>query len=174
MAHPKSKLKLHRVATPLTSPDRQYGRIRGNKFQEPLTNSSPLLETTGLNACKSRVCRDRLHSVLGEVKKANQIVQLLMISMQQAQIKATQHIQHLKALRQYQLTHHKSSLTPTDVEDLLYEAGGSGEAILEVMSDVEMLASAGPSSAGPSTNRSLTPQSLSMGGYSDSDSDYIP
>ncbi len=169
MAHPKSKLKLHRVATPLTSPDQQYGRIRGNKFQEPLTNSSPLLETTGLNACKSRVCRDRLHSVLGEVKKANQIVRSLMIGMQEDRVKASRHIQHLKALRQYQHTHHKNSLTPTDVEDLLYEAGGSGEAILEVVSDVEMLAS-----AGPSTNRSLTPQSLSMGGYSDSDSDYIP
>src|SRR6266567_5448658 len=116
----------------------------------------------GLNPCKSRVCKDRLHSVLGEVKKANQIVQSLMISMQEDQIKATQYIQHLKALRQYQLTHHKSSLMPTDIEDLLYEAGGSGEAILEVMSDVEMLASADPSSAGPSTNRSLTPQSLSM------------
>ncbi len=128
----------------------------------------------GLNPCKSRVCKDRLHSVLGEVKKANQIVRSLMISMQEDRIKATRHIQHLKALRQYQLTHHKSSLTPTDVEDLLYEAGGSGEAILEVMSDVEMLASADPSSAGPSTNRLLTPQSLSMGGYSDSNSDYIP
>lgn len=175
MACPKSKLKkLYQVATLLTSSDRQYGHIRGNKVQQPYTNSSPPPETTRLNPCKSRVCRDRLHSVLGEVKKANQAVRSLTMSMQEDRVKATRHIQHLKVLRQYQHANHKSSLTPTDVENLLHLAGGKDEAILEVVSDVEMLASAGPGSGGPSTNRSLTPQSLSMGGYSDSDSDYIP
>lgn len=99
------------------------------------------------------------------------------------------------------LDNNKSSLSVTDVNNLLYEAGEEG-AVLEVPSDSEIQIgqykkrkvgdiggnveigrqkkklkggnSAGPST-GPSTNQSFTAESLSSGGFdSDSASDFIP
>jgi hypothetical protein len=100
-----------------------------------------------------------------------------MAAMEDERISATRHLQHLKALRQYQLKNRKNALTPTDVKNLMYEVGDG-------FIDIEMVDQtiAGPSgsttSSGkasmPSSNHSLTAQSLSWNSHSDSDPDYRP
>ena len=175
--YPKGKFNYFtESAVLLMSTNRQYGRIRGNKSTNPPTDSYPPPNTTRLNPCKSQVCRDHLLSVLGELNKANQAMRTLAINMEEDRVESTRHIQHLRALRTYQLAKGKLQLTPIDVEDLLFEAGDG--AVLEIPSDIDMQdnpsARASSSGAGSSVNRSRTPQSLSMNGYSDSDSDYIP
>jgi hypothetical protein len=158
------------------STNRQYGRIRGNKSTSPPTDSEPPPNTTRLNPCKSLVCKDRLRSVFGELNKANQAMRNIATNMEEDRVESARHIQHLRALRTYQLAKGKSQLMPSDLEDLLFEAGD--DAVLEIPSDIDMQdnpsARASSSGAGSSLNRSRTPQSLSMNGYSDSDSDYIP
>jgi len=91
-------------------------------------------------------------------------------NMEEDRVESARHLQHLRALRTYQLAKGKSRLTPIDVENLLFEAGD--DAVLEIPSDIDMQDIS--SGAGSSINQSRTPQSLSMNGYSDSDSDYIP
>ncbi|KAF8816200.1 hypothetical protein BYT27DRAFT_7248507 [Phlegmacium glaucopus] len=163
----------------ITVDPEKYGKIQGNKCPEPPKGSPPPTTTTSTTPCKSRVCRDRLYSILGEVKKANQVVRTLMANMEEEWVSATRHIQHLKALRQYQLKNRKNALLPTDVKNLLYEVGDS-------RIDIEMLdqTNPGPSTSSssitshyttrPSSDRSLTAESFSWNSYSDSDPDYCP
>ena len=96
-------------------------------------------------------------------------------NMEDDRVESARHLQHLRALRAYQLAKGKSQLTPIDLENLLFEAGD--DAVLEIPSDIDMQDNptrASSSGAGSSINRSRTPQSLSMNGYSGSDSDYVP
>jgi hypothetical protein len=125
--------------------------------------SEPAPEITAVNACRSGACRDRLRAVLGEVQKANQAVRALMDAMETDRASATRHILHLKALRKYQLEIKANALTQLDVENLYDEAR-----VIE-NPDVEM--DDEKPSAGQCT---LTSQSLSFTGFSDSDPDYIP
>jgi hypothetical protein len=102
-----------------------------------------------------------------------------MANMEEERVSATRHIQHLKALRQYQLENRKNALSPTDVKNLLYEVGDG-------RIDIEMLdqTNPGPSTSSssitshyttrPSSDRSLTAESFSWNSYSDSDPDYCP
>jgi hypothetical protein len=82
----------------------------------------------------------------------------------------------MKVLKKYLLDKGKRTLTSTDVRNLIFEAGGEGST-MEVPPDSEIIggdtsSSAGPSTAtGPSTNLSLSPETLSSGGYSESESD---
>jgi hypothetical protein len=111
------------------------------------------------NDCKSKVCRARLHTVLGEVQKSNQIVRSLTIILEEDRVAAARHVLHLEALRKYQIDNHKSALTMEDVENL-YEEG-------EVLEKPDVV-------MGNDNQISLTSQSLSFTGFTDSDSDYIP
>lgn len=156
---------LHSVFGPDFLPDRQYGPIRTNKSPLPLDGPAPTIHNTMTSDCKSKVCHARLQSVLGEVHKANQVVRTLITGIEENRIETTRHILHLKALRKYQTDKKKNALTPADVEKLFDEG-----TVLENF-DVEMN---DRSIAGPSTNRSLTSQSLSYNGFTDGDSDYIP
>ncbi|KAF8816372.1 hypothetical protein BYT27DRAFT_7248439 [Phlegmacium glaucopus] len=49
----------------------KYGALQLNKHTSPGAGTAPP-DTTARNTCKSVVCKERLHSVLGEVVKANQ------------------------------------------------------------------------------------------------------
>ncbi|KAF8809994.1 hypothetical protein BYT27DRAFT_7253966 [Phlegmacium glaucopus] len=162
----------------------KYGKIRGNKCPElPKGSPPPTTTTTSTTSCKSRVCRDRLYSVLGEVKKANQVVRTLMANMEEERVSATRHIQHLKALRQYQLKNHMNALSPTDVKNLLYEVGDGHIDIDPTIPGPSTTSyhttQPGPSitsyhTTRPSSDHSLTAESLSWNSYSDSDPDYCP
>ena len=121
--------------------------------------------------------------------------------METDRVAATCNIFHLKVLKKYMLDNKKSSLTVTDIDNLLYEAGDKGM-VLEVPSDSEIQIgqhkkrkvgdisgniktgqqrkkvkganSAGPSTR-PSTNQSFTAESLSSDGFdSNSASDFVP
>jgi hypothetical protein len=78
----------------------------------------------------------------------------LAINMEEDRVESTRHIQHLRALRTYQLAKGKLQLTPIDVENLLFEAGDG--AVLEIPSDIDMQdnpsARASSSGAGSSVN----------------------
>ncbi|KAF8808472.1 hypothetical protein BYT27DRAFT_7255581 [Phlegmacium glaucopus] len=153
----------------LTLSDWQYGHIWVNKNTSPDPGSAPPLETTSTSTCKSQACKERLLSIFGEVKKANQTMRSLMITIEEQRIAASQHILHLKALRKYQLHSRLDTLTLTNLKSLLYEAFEGCDTNMEHNPIV------GPSmNSGPSTNRSFTPQSLSFNQYSDSDADYVP
>jgi hypothetical protein len=104
---------------------------------------------------------------LGEVQKANQIIRSLLSTVEEERVSAARHILHLQALRKYQLDNNKDVLTLADIEKLYEE-----DVILE-NPDVDM-DDDNPAITGPSTNRSLTAQSLSNNGFTDSDSDYVP
>ncbi|KAF8801185.1 hypothetical protein BYT27DRAFT_7262222 [Phlegmacium glaucopus] len=146
----------------------KYGHIWANKNASPDPGSAPP-ETTSPSTCKSWACKERLLSIFGEVKKANQTVRSLMITMEEQRIAATRYILHLKALRKYQLHSWLDTLTLTDLKNLLYEVFEGCD------TNMEHNPIAGPSTnSGPSTNQSFTPQSLSFNGYSDSDADYVP
>ncbi|KAF8810597.1 hypothetical protein BYT27DRAFT_7253582 [Phlegmacium glaucopus] len=121
--------------------------------------------------------------VLGEVKKANQVVRTLMANMEEERVSATRHIQHLKALRQYQLKNHMNALSPTDVKNLLYEVGDGHIDIDPTIPGPSTTSyhttQPGPSitsyhTTRPSSDHSLTAESLSWNSYSDSDPDYCP
>jgi hypothetical protein len=143
-----------------TLSDRQYGSQRPNK--QLSSEGAPPPQSVHVT-CKSNACKDRLYSVLGEVQKCNQIIRTLMTAMEEDRVAAARHILHLKALKNYQLAKNKTTLSMSDVQKL-YDEG-----IVIENPDVEM-GEAGPSTA----DKSLTPQSLSFNGFSDSDSDYIP
>jgi hypothetical protein len=135
--------------------------VRANK---KIVDALELPETAkDNNACKSYICSDRLHAALGEVKKANQVVRSFVITMEEARIKATRHILHLHALRQYLADIKQSALDLVDVENLY------NESLVIENSDVEM-----QDENETSEPNTLTSQSLSFNGFSDSDSDYIP
>ena len=156
---------LHSVFGPDYLPDRQYGAIRAHKSPVPLDRPAPTIHNTMTSDCKSKVCRARLQSVLGEVYKANQVVRTLITGIEEERVETTRHILHLKALRKYQTDKKKNALTTADVKKLFDEG-----TVLENF-DVEMN---DRPIAGPSTNQSLTSQSLSYNGFTDGDSDYIP
>jgi hypothetical protein len=120
--------------------------------------------------CKSEVCKARLYTVLGEVQKVNQIVRFLTASIEEQRISAARQILHLKALGKYQIDNHLDTITSADIEKL-YEEG-----IVLENPDVDMGdVNDNPTIAGPtSSHQSLTSQSLSFNGFTDSDSDYIP
>ena len=98
----------------------------------------------------------------GEVQKANQVVRSFITTMEEDRVNAARHILHLEALQEYQLKQKKKALSPIDVEKLFEE--------IEFLDNPQVISLVN----GPSTNRSLTSQSLSFNGFSDSDSDYIP
>jgi hypothetical protein len=121
------------------------------------------LEETNVSDCQSDTCRNRLQSVLGEVHKANWAVRSLVTTLEDDRVSADRYVLHLKALEEYRESTGKRVLTPTDIKKL-YEKSRDIE-----KPDAEM-----QDNTGPSANQSLTSQSLSFNGFSDSDSDYIP
>ena len=145
-------------------PDRQFGVIRGNKYPVPWEGPAAP-DDTMVTDCKSKVCKARLLCVLGEVQKSNQAIRGLISGIEEERISAARHILHLKTIRQYQIAKKKNVLTSEDIEKL-YEEGPVMENPDVQMDDTPI--------AGPSTNQSLTSQSLSYNGFSDSDSDYVP
>lgn len=116
--------------------------------------------------CKSKTCHDRLCSVLGEFHKANQVVRTLIQGIEEDRVSSTRHNLHLDALRTYQLEIGQNALSDSDIEKF-YEKGR----VIE-NPDVEMPID--QSLTGFSNDQSLSSQSLSINGFSDSDSDYIP
>jgi hypothetical protein len=143
-------------------PDGQYGYHKNSTHFD----DSPAPESTAINTCKSEACKDRLYHVLGEIQKANQVVQSLTSTIEGDRLVTIRHILHLKALKRHMIDTGKTTLTMADVEEF-YEKEKAIESTAEKMQDI--LPSTGPSS-GPS----LSSQSLSWNGFSDSDSDYIP
>lgn len=142
----------------LTFPDRQYSDHKFSGRQD----QTRALESSTDHPCASDLCKERLLHVLGEVNKANQIVQSMRTVLENERISAARHLLSLKTLKNYQVEKGKSCLDDEDVE-LLFEEGGVVE-----KPDVEM------QGVGSTSGQSLTPQSLSRDGFSDSDSDYIP
>jgi len=105
--------------------------------------------------------------LFGEVQKANQVVRTLITAIERERVSATRHVLHLEALKKYQKTKGKTALTLNDIEKLFEEG-----TVIE-KPDSEMKDQTDP---GPSANGTLTPQSLSFEGFteSDSDPDYVP
>jgi len=135
-------------------PDRQYGY---NNFSGP-QDITPAPESSTDNPCTSHLCEERLHQVLGQLRKANRVAQSMGSVLEEDRISAARHILSLKALKRYQVKKGKRCLEEEDV-DILFE---------EVEKrDVEM------QGVGSTSSQSLTPQSLSYDGF-DSDSDYVP
>jgi hypothetical protein len=149
--------------------------VRANKYSAPSqTLEAP--ETTKGNACESEVCKERLHTVLSQIQLANQAVRSLLIQVEEERLSATRHLLHLDALTKYRIDNNLDALAPEDVkkffeEDVkrMYEK----RRVLSEEPDVEMQGE-NPTITAPSTNNSLTSQSLSFNGFSDSDSDYVP
>lgn len=132
-----------------TSPDWQYGNIRQNKPADFLDGPVPPDETA-VTTCQSPACKARLHVVLGEVQKANQVVRSLAAVMEDDKISAFRHVLHLRTLKRYPVN--KDNITQKDFEKLMNMWDENDR---------------------PSTNKSLTPQTLSSN-FSDSDPDYVP
>lgn len=100
---------------------------------------------------------------MSQVRNASRVVQSLLTKLENDRVSADRHVLHLKALEEYLVSTGKRVLTQADIQTL-YEKSG----VIE-MPDVEM-----QDITGPSANQSLTSQSLSFNGFSDTDSDYIP
>jgi MoxR-like ATPase len=100
---------------------------------------------------------------LGEVHKANSIVRSLVATVENDRVSADRFVFHLQALDEYRESIGKRVLTPTDIKTL-YETRRDIERPEAEMQDI----------TGPSADQSLTSQSLSFNGFSESDSDYIP
>jgi hypothetical protein len=143
-------------------PDRQYGYQYSGETPVP-DEETPAPDIPG-NSCQSEGCKNRLLLVLSELKSARQFVQSISKGTKNDRILQGRHVLHLKALKKYQSGKRKNTLEIGDV-DKLYE-----EQIKKENPDVAMQEEP---SAGPST-QSLSSQSLSFTGFSDSDSDYIP
>lgn len=94
--------------------------------------------------------------------------------MEEERISATRHIIHLQALRKYQVDNHKSALTPADVEKLFEEGVVMENPDVDMADDNPTITGSNASTITGPNNASLTSQSLSFNGFSDSDSDYIP
>jgi hypothetical protein len=127
------------------------------RFQRQSPYSSTLANP---NACK-----DQIYYVLGEVQKANRINESLKTGIKDDRESAARQIRHLKLLKKYQEKTGKVVLTAADIETLYEEYFEKP--------DVEMKEDK-PDTGSSSANQSLTSQSLSFNGFSDSDSDYIP
>jgi hypothetical protein len=134
-------------------PYRQYGHHKTSGSQD----LTPLLESSTENTCTSDLCRARLHEVLAQVKKATLITESMGTALGDEAISAARQILSLKTLNDYRLEKGKARLEDEDVRKLFEEGFGRVE-----KPDVEM------------QDDSLTSQSLSFTGFSDSDSDYIP
>lgn len=83
--------------------------------------------------------------------------------MEEDRISVSRHILHLQAVKKYMDENKLTSLTQNDIDNLLNEGMGIDNSYVEENP-----------SAGPSADLSLTSQSLSMNGFSDDDSDYVP
>lgn len=81
--------------------------------------------------------------------------------MEEDRISVSRHILHLQAVKKYMDENKLTSLTQNDIDNLLNEGMGIDNSYVEENP-----------SAGPSAD--LSSQSLSMNGFSDDDSDYVP
>jgi hypothetical protein len=87
--------------------------------------------------------------------------------MEEERISAARHVLHLKALQQYQNENNLPVLTPADIEKFYEE--------VQVLENPDAkMNEINPMVAGPSNNVSLTSQSLSHHGFTDSSSEYLP
>ena len=84
-----------------------------------------------------------------------------MTKLEDDRVSADRHVLHLQALEDYQESTGKRVLTEADVKRLYEKSIEKPDAKME-------------DNTGPSTNQSLTSQSLSFNGFSDTDSDYVP
>ncbi|KAF8154788.1 hypothetical protein B0H34DRAFT_809289 [Crassisporium funariophilum] len=167
---------------------KKYGLIRPPIPARPehLPDKTPeeTLTSTDCMECDSKVCKERLRTVIQENRKSLAMARTLQQTLEEKRVAATRHSHSLRLLRKYQLEKGRSSLDEVDCDNMLLEAGD--DACFEVPSDSELqtkqkapsakLRSAGISiTTGPSTNRSrdLTPKSLSPFD-DDSSSEYKP
>lgn len=120
--------------------------------------------------CNSKSCKDRLWEVLEEVRKANEVVESLVSTMQTEQQASERSLLHLMATKKYRDYKGIESLSNTDIKTLY-----NGLADPNVDDD-DMTGLSNRSHSGPSTSKSLTPQSMSLTGFNsaDSDMDYVP
>jgi len=138
--------------------------------QDHSLSLSPLLSSTD-TGCNSQSCKDRLREVLGEVRKANQLVESLVTTMQTEQQAAERSLLHLKAVKKFQDDQGLQHLSHTDIKTLYKRFADDDD-----LTGPSNRSHSGPSHSGPSTSKSLTPQSMSLTGFNsaDSDMDYVP